>query len=553
MRSGRREFLAGVGAVASLGSLLPLPNAAAQVRPAPRMRLEEFVTSPGRVEALKRGVAAMKARRPSDPKSWFFQAAVHGVSDLAIVEAERADPAVRAVVSDGRFWNKCPHHGEPSADFLLWHRAYLFYFERILREASGDPSLSVPYWNYNDPAQRAFPGLFADADRADPRDPDSPARNPLFDERREASLVAGVTELSERAVSLTAVMNERDFFGVDETQGVAGAVADQLVGTQGLLERRPHNGVHFAIGGVIGTGDLPPASTANAGLMADPETAAFDPVFWVHHSNVDRLWRVWDCLPERHWGQLPARSWFNERPWHFHDVSGTVRNEARLFYLKDGNLPDVRFDSGDQACTPLSAQDPFPVAVAGGGASAAVRITFDQREELGAVQEPLALSAERPVQANVPFSVPVAGDASPARRLERAAPQRPRRVVLELAGVSYSSPPSVGYDVFVNLPEGTEADPNGPYFVGSLALFGTKHDGAGPHAGHGTADGSLQQFDITSQMRATTSDPSRVKVSIVPFDLLTSRRADASPPRRDGGVRVREMRVLLTEGASRPN
>ncbi len=216
MRSGRREFLAGVGAVASLGSLLPLPNAAAQVRPAPRMRLEEFVTSPGRVEALKRGVAAMKARRPSDPKSWFFQAAVHGVSDLAIVEAERADPAVRAVVSDGRFWNKCPHHGEPSADFLLWHRAYLFYFERILREASGDPSLSVPYWNYNDPAQRAFPGLFADADRADPRDPDSPARNPLFDERREASLVAGVTELSERAVSLTAVMNERDFFGVDE-------------------------------------------------------------------------------------------------------------------------------------------------------------------------------------------------------------------------------------------------------------------------------------------------------------------------------------------------
>ena len=28
--------------------------------------------------------------------------------------------------------------------FLPWHRAYLYYFERILREAANDPSLALP-------------------------------------------------------------------------------------------------------------------------------------------------------------------------------------------------------------------------------------------------------------------------------------------------------------------------------------------------------------------------------------------------------------------------
>ena len=27
--------------------------------------------------------------------------------------------------------------------------------------------------------------------------------------------------------------------------------------------------------------------------MTDPTTAAFDPVFWAHHCNIDRLWWIW--------------------------------------------------------------------------------------------------------------------------------------------------------------------------------------------------------------------------------------------------------------------
>ena len=27
--------------------------------------------------------------------------------------------------------------------------------------------------------------------------------------------------------------------------------------------------------------------------MSDPDAAALDPIFWLHHANIDRLWEVW--------------------------------------------------------------------------------------------------------------------------------------------------------------------------------------------------------------------------------------------------------------------
>ncbi|MGH7262080.1 MAG: tyrosinase family protein [Nitrospiraceae bacterium] len=43
---------------------------------------------------------------------------------------------------DQTAWNTCQHG---SYFFLSWHRMYLYYFERILREASRDPNFALPY------------------------------------------------------------------------------------------------------------------------------------------------------------------------------------------------------------------------------------------------------------------------------------------------------------------------------------------------------------------------------------------------------------------------
>jgi len=96
--------------------------------------------------ALRKGVKAMKQRKASDPLSWFYQAAIHGVTDNAIADAAKDDSNV-ANVFKKRYWNQCPHDGENSANFLPWHRGYTYYFEQILRmhteEAIFSPPLSI--------------------------------------------------------------------------------------------------------------------------------------------------------------------------------------------------------------------------------------------------------------------------------------------------------------------------------------------------------------------------------------------------------------------------
>src|SRR5215210_5054408 len=48
------------------------------------------------------------------------------------------------------------------------------------------------------------------------------------------------------------------------------------------LEGIVHNAVHVWVGGSMGS--VP--------------TATADPLFWMHHANIDRLWWVWQSSPE---------------------------------------------------------------------------------------------------------------------------------------------------------------------------------------------------------------------------------------------------------------
>ena len=127
----RREFVHSSLAV-SLISACPVVGTptVGQAGSAQRLPLSEFVANPQLLAALRSGVSVMRARDPSDPTSWFFQAAVHAVTDGAVAEALAKDPNVAQVDQD-RFWNKCPHSRENSANFLIWHRAYVYYFEPI--------------------------------------------------------------------------------------------------------------------------------------------------------------------------------------------------------------------------------------------------------------------------------------------------------------------------------------------------------------------------------------------------------------------------------------
>src|SRR5689334_21414342 len=100
------SFLMSYSREATLGSPIIANDAS---RPIPRMPLNEFVESPKRLAALRKGIREMKKRKPSDPLSFFFQAALHGITDEAIKKATAQDSNVPNIV---KYWNQCPHFGQ---------------------------------------------------------------------------------------------------------------------------------------------------------------------------------------------------------------------------------------------------------------------------------------------------------------------------------------------------------------------------------------------------------------------------------------------------------
>jgi len=565
MRPTRRNF---VGGAAALGAGAMLPWAAqAQVHPT-RQSLASFSRDPARVASLRRGVAVMRARAPSDPKSWFFQSAIHAYNDAAYADALARDPGV-ARVDAQRYWNKCPHFGQSSADFLIWHRAYLYVFERILREAANDPMLALPYWDYSKPSGRDFPAIFADERLGD----GSP--NPLYDPNREAAFVTRRFEITEDVGQARATMAAPIFFSDVGRVGFAGDTLDSQHTQLGLVEQRPHNDIHTAVGGAIGNVN---------GAMADIPTAAFDPVFWVHHANIDRLWAEWSCMPDKSWGPMPPESWLGAAPWEFLDVDGTSLRQSRRFFIERISIA-VFYDTDKQHGPPMplpppmvmAAAPPPPTAVAPGGGlgndrslRGAMEMTtpppVTERElvadatpviaspkkgavrALAGAQTVVATGGRLPEGAPTPVAGAAPGGAAatapppppappPPRLMQFSTTPPRRRVTLELADITFARTPSSGFAVYLADAAAVAAGRYGA-FVGLIDLFGATHGHSAGMAGMP----AIQRFDVTDIVARMGPG---LTIRIEPYDLLVS-KSGASAPKRDDAVKIGKVRFVET-------
>ena len=564
MGTTRRNFVGGAAALGA-GAMWPW-TAEAQVHPT-RQSLASFSRDAAKVASLRRGVAVMKARAPSDPRSWFFQAAIHAYNDAAYADALARDPGV-ARVDAQRYWNKCPHFGQSSADFLVWHRAYICVFERILRDAANDPMLALPYWDYSKPEGRDFPVIFANERLADG------TPNPLYDPNRETAFVTRRFEISDEVGQARATMAAATFCSDVGRVGFAGDTLDSRHTQLGLVEQRPHNDIHIAVGGAIGNVN---------GAMADIPTAAFDPVFWVHHANIDRLWAEWSCMPDKAWGPLPPESWLGEAPWEFLDADGTTLRRSRRFFIERMNIA-VFYDTDRQHGPPmplpppvLLAAAPAPVRAAPGGAESEVERATEapppppppspppERELVadatpvvasprrgavralaGATIETVVATGER--QPHNVQSAPVAGGAPPSGVAKAAPPPPPapvllgaapsrRRVTLELSDITFERTPSSGFAVYLANADDVAARRKGS-FVGLIDLFGATHGHVAGMAGM-TA---VQRFDVTEIVALKGLG---LTIRIEPYDLLVS-KAGASAPKRDDAVRIGKVRFVET-------
>jgi polyphenol oxidase len=238
------------------------------------------------VAKLRKAYAALRnlaQTDPSDPRGWLQQGDKHCWNCGGGLDGQSGEEI----------------HG--SWLFLPWHRAFLYFHERILGALINDNSLRLAYWDWDNTANGGVPPAWLT--------PNDPSQNSLFDAQRSA---APGDQLPDGLVGqsiMDAIVNAPNFatFGGDAANA-------------GNLENGPHGAVH------IWCGDTTLQSAqANMGLL---DTAAQDPLFFAHHANIDRLWDAWVQSAATHTNPTNA-SWLKHRFTFWDEQSRSAGSRSR--------------------------------------------------------------------------------------------------------------------------------------------------------------------------------------------------------------------------------
>ena len=190
------------------------------------------------------------------------------------------------------------HGGSGSYSFLSWHRFFLFQFEKDLQGLV--PGVMLPYWDWTDPASimtdtflgpdgtvssevrrgyfaRNAPGTAGNL--VTPAPPWWPAGLtgwilPSAFGDGSGALRRGLGPVGQ----LPTATNLRETLAKTTYPSFQNAL-ESGAGLSSLTQHM-HNGLHGWIGGTFGQ-------------MSDPSYSPFDPIFYMHHCNIDRLWAMW--------------------------------------------------------------------------------------------------------------------------------------------------------------------------------------------------------------------------------------------------------------------
>lgn len=186
------------------------------------------------------------------------------------------------------------HGGSGSYSFLSWHRYFLHLFELQLQ--SYVPGVMLPYWDWSDPAPLmtdtflgpdgsgvqniVSSGYFAqDAPDTGGNSTPSPAWWPAaltgWNLANGFGTLVGPLKRNLSGVSgLPSVADIRDTLA----RTTYSSFQNTLESGSGLASgHQMHNGLHGWVSGHMGS------------LTGSP----FDPIFYLHHCNIDRLWAMW--------------------------------------------------------------------------------------------------------------------------------------------------------------------------------------------------------------------------------------------------------------------
>ena len=469
----RRTMIGSVGATALLGS------GASAARHFPPLKLAVLIRRsvynlPAGSTVLAdyaKAIGVMRARAATDPTSWAFQAAIHG-SNAAV------PPGF------GDTWNSCQHG---TFFFLSWHRMYLYFFERIVRKASGRPSFALPYWDYGPAANRALPVAF--------RSP-AAAANRLFVAERAPAINAGTAVPASATLSSVAMGTTTFASPGGSGLGFGGQTVpapEHFSGPPGRIESQPHNVMHVVIGG-------------DDGWMTDPNTAAADPIFWLHHANIDRLWSRWLAAGGGRANPTGDAAWMSHT-FNFYNEAGAKVTMSGAQVVN--TVTQLRYKY-DDAPLPLIAVSAVPKAAVMPSRVIASRST-ESVLQLGRASARVTL---RPPGGGAESMV-VTGDGP---------------VVLKFAQIALERPIGLYYEVYINKPATGPTGPDSPYYAGNISFFGLGHRG-GSAVANGQYTLEISAL-LAAQRRAGLWSGGEVAV-----DLLPQAAGGVKPPATESAAR----------------
>ncbi|KAK4361085.1 hypothetical protein RND71_020037 [Anisodus tanguticus] len=251
---------------------LPPPSTTLRTRPAAHSEDSAYI------EKFNRAIQLMKQLPDDDPRSFKQQANVH------------------CAYCDGAY----DQLGFPNSElqvhfswlFLPFHRCYLYFFERILGSLINDPTFAIPFWNWDHPDGMRIPAMYTNTS--------SPLYDRLRNRRHQPPVMVdldfngtdpNISNAQQTSQNLTIMYRQMVSLGRTPATFMGDPYrAGGEPGGGGSLENIPHGPVH------IWTGDRTQPNFENMGNFY---SAARDPIFYAHHSNIDRLWSVWKTLGGR--------------------------------------------------------------------------------------------------------------------------------------------------------------------------------------------------------------------------------------------------------------
>jgi tyrosinase len=228
------------------------------------------------------------------------------------------------------------------------------------------------------------------------------------------------------------------------------------------LEGTPHNVVHTSVGG-------------GSGWMSAFETAARDPIFWLHHAQIDRLWESWLAMGGGR-ANPTTPTWLNTS-FQFYNETGATVNMTGAQIVDTAAQLNYRY--AHPACriigpyrlvwqelTRIPPFDPRALELVN---------LINRRPPLPTPPAPILIQESLRLGAG-PAVVRMPVGAESKRALERfhaGGQEGGTQITLVLEDIRLEQPPEVFYEVYVNLPSSVRnPEYTSPHYVGNIDFFG---------------------------------------------------------------------------------